>query len=100
MNLANRVLSLTPSTTLAITAKAKELKAEGHDVVGLGAGEPDFNTPSYIIEAAKRAMKKGYTKYTPVGGINELREDIKEKLYNDNNIEYYIYVIMFVIGVK
>src|SRR5690625_6182288 len=79
MNLANRVLSLTPSTTLAITAKAKELKAEGHDVVGLGAGEPDFNTPSYIIEAAKRAMKKGYTKYTPVGGIIELREAIKER---------------------
>jgi len=100
MNLANRVLSLTPSTTLAITAKAKELKAEGHDVVGLGAGEPDFNTPSYIIEAAKRAMKKGYTKYTPVGGIIELREAIKEKLYNDNNLQYSLDEIMVATGAK
>jgi len=100
MNLANRVLSLTPSTTLAITAKAKELKAEGHDVVGLGAGEPDFNTPSYIIEAAKRAMKKGYTKCTPVGGIIELREAIKEKLYNDNNLQYSLDEIMVATGAK
>ncbi|KHE72391.1 aminotransferase class I/II-fold pyridoxal phosphate-dependent enzyme, partial [Halobacillus sp. BBL2006] len=80
MQLATRVKSLTPSSTLAITAKAKALKAEGHDVIGLGAGEPDFNTPSYILEAAKRAMDEGKTKYTPAGGVPELKNAITAKL--------------------
>src|SRR5690625_2296301 len=100
MKLATRVLSLTPSSTLAITAKAKELKAAGHDVVGLGAGEPDFNTPSYIMDAAKIAMDEGFTKYTPAGGIVELREAIKKKLYIDNNLQYSIYEIMVATDAK
>ncbi|CAM5182074.1 Aminotransferase OS=Ureibacillus acetophenoni OX=614649 GN=SAMN05877842_103298 PE=3 SV=1 [Ureibacillus acetophenoni] len=67
--LANRVKSLTPSSTLAITAKANELKAQGINVIGLGAGEPDFNTPQNILDAAVDSMNKGLTKYTPSGGL-------------------------------
>lgn len=88
MRLAKRVLTLTPSSTLAITAKAKQLKAEGHDVIGLGAGEPDFNTPQYIIDAAVRSMEEGLTKYTPSGGLLELKEAIIEKFKKDQNITY------------
>ncbi|KRG12486.1 pyridoxal phosphate-dependent aminotransferase [Lederbergia galactosidilytica] len=88
IKLANRVETLTPSTTLAITAKAKELKAQGMDVIGLGAGEPDFNTPSNIIEAAYRSMQEGKTKYTPAGGLPELKQAIITKLKNDQGLEY------------
>ncbi|WP_088102173.1 pyridoxal phosphate-dependent aminotransferase [Halalkalibacter urbisdiaboli] len=88
MNLAKRVLTLTPSTTLAITAKAKELKEQGHDVIGLGAGEPDFNTPQYIIDAAVRSMEEGHTKYTPSGGLPKLKEAIIEKFKQDQGITY------------
>ncbi|MEH7388381.1 pyridoxal phosphate-dependent aminotransferase [Bacillus sp. JJ1521] len=88
MKLANRVAALTPSTTLAITAKAKELKASGHDVIGLGAGEPDFNTPDYIIEAAVKAMKEGHTKYTPSAGLPALKQAICKKLSNDQQLDY------------
>ncbi|WP_242698383.1 pyridoxal phosphate-dependent aminotransferase [Bacillus sp. SD088] len=88
IHLANRVETLTPSTTLAITAKAKELRAQGMDVIGLGAGEPDFNTPSNIIEAAYRSMKEGKTKYTPAGGLPELKQAIIAKLKKDQGLEY------------
>ncbi|RWZ60296.1 pyridoxal phosphate-dependent aminotransferase [Halobacillus fulvus] len=100
MQLANRVQSLTPSSTLAITAKAKALKAEGHDVIGLGAGEPDFNTPSYIIEAAKRAMDEGLTKYTPAGGIPELKNAITTKLKRDQNLTYTNEQVIVTTGAK
>jgi len=62
MKMANRIETLAPSPTLAITAKARELKQKGHDIIGLGAGEPDFNTPQYIINAAEKAMREGMTK--------------------------------------
>ncbi|WP_243386633.1 pyridoxal phosphate-dependent aminotransferase [Bacillus kexueae] len=88
MKLAKRVSTLTPSTTLAITAKAKQLKAEGHDVIGLGAGEPDFNTPKHIIEEAYKAMEEGHTKYTPSGGLVSLKEAIIEKFQVDQQITY------------
>ncbi|MGD6815794.1 pyridoxal phosphate-dependent aminotransferase [Metabacillus sp. 84] len=88
MELAKRAASLTPSSTLAITAKAKELKASGHDVIGLGAGEPDFNTPEAIIKAAAASMEEGYTKYTPSGGLKELKEAIIAKLQADQNLSY------------
>ncbi|MED4014826.1 pyridoxal phosphate-dependent aminotransferase [Sutcliffiella cohnii] len=88
MKLAKRVMTLTPSTTLEITAKAKALKDAGHDVIGLGAGEPDFNTPDHILNAAKAAMDKGFTKYTPSGGLPALKNEIANKLKVDNNIEY------------
>ncbi|WP_074597164.1 pyridoxal phosphate-dependent aminotransferase [Sediminibacillus halophilus] len=88
MDLANRVKTLTPSSTLAITAKAKELKNQGHDVIGLGAGEPDFNTPQNILDAAEKAMRDGHTKYTPSGGLPALKEAIINKLEQDQQLEY------------
>jgi aspartate aminotransferase len=88
MKLANRVAALTPSTTLEITAKAQELKAKGYDVIGLGAGEPDFNTPEHILNAAAKAMNEGHTKYTPTGGLNELKQAIIKKFESDQQITY------------
>ncbi|MDQ0257436.1 aspartate aminotransferase [Evansella vedderi] len=88
MNFSSRVSSITPSTTLAITAKAKELKAQGHDVIGLGAGEPDFNTPEYIIEASYQSMLAGHTKYTPAGGLAELKKVIGKKFKEDQGLDY------------
>ncbi|MGN7285858.1 pyridoxal phosphate-dependent aminotransferase [Shouchella rhizosphaerae] len=88
MLLSKKVNNITPSSTLAITAKANALKEQGHHVIGLGAGEPDFNTPSFIIEAAEKSMKKGLTKYTPSGGIMDLKIAIKEKLERDQELRY------------
>ncbi|MFC8149664.1 pyridoxal phosphate-dependent aminotransferase [Bacillus paralicheniformis] len=100
MNLAKRVSALTPSATLAITAKAKDLKAAGHDVIGLGAGEPDFNTPEHIIEAAVRSMNEGHTKYTPSGGLAALKDSIREKFKRDQGIEYRQSEIIVCTGAK
>lgn len=88
MNISKIALEITPSSTLAITAKANAMKAEGIDVVGFGAGEPDLDTPDYIKAAAIKAINEGFTKYTPVSGILPLRKAICEKLYNDNNVSY------------
>lgn len=88
MKVSKRVSVLSPSPTLAISAKAKELNKAGHDVIGLGVGEPDFNTPQYITDAAKKAMDAGHTKYTASGGIPELKEAIVEKLNRDNGLTY------------
>jgi len=98
--LANRVKTLSPSATLAITAKAKELKAQGIDVIGLGAGEPDFNTPQNILDAAADSMNKGFTKYTPAGGLPVLKQAIIDKLIRDNNLEYKPNEIIVGIGAK
>lgn len=88
VELANRVMALTPSTTLAITAKAKELKAQGEDVIGLGAGEPDFNTPQHILDAAVISMNEGHTKYTPSAGLPGLKQAIIKKFEQDQGITY------------
>lgn len=88
MQLSKRVSVLSPSTTLEITAKANALKAAGQDVIGLGAGEPDFNTPDHIIEAAYEAMQTGLIKYTPSSGLPALKESIIEKLKKDQNLDY------------
>ncbi len=88
MRLSERVKRMSPSPTMAITSKAKEMRAKGIDVIGFGAGEPDFDTPSHIKEAAKRAIDDGFTKYTPPAGIAELREAVAEKLKEENGIEY------------
>lgn len=88
MNLSNKAKEINPSITLEITAKAKELKELGVDVVSFGAGEPDFNTPENIIEAAIKAMKDGKTKYTPTSGILDLRKAICKKLNKDNDLNY------------
>ncbi len=87
IQLAQRVKSLTPSTTLAITAKAKELKAQGHDVIGLGAGEPDYNTPQHIIDAAVQSMNEGQTKYTAASGLPTLKAEISKKFKQDQGID-------------
>ncbi|NUN94260.1 MAG: pyridoxal phosphate-dependent aminotransferase [Verrucomicrobiae bacterium] len=84
-NIANRI---TPSLTLAIDSKAKALKAEGKDICGFGAGEPDFDTPDHIKLAAAQALAEGFTKYTPSSGIPELRQAIAEKLKNENGVDY------------
>ena len=82
--LAKRVLNIKPSPTIAATAKAAELKASGLDVIGLGAGEPDFDTPLHIKNAAINAINSGKTKYTSVDGINELKSEIINKFKNTN----------------
>lgn len=88
IQLANRVKRIKPSPTLAVSARAAELKAKGQDIVGLGAGEPDFDTPDHIKEAAIKAIKDGKTKYTAVDGILSLREAIAEKMKNFNKLTY------------
>lgn len=88
MQLSKKAGNINPSITLAITAKANELKSQGVDVVSFGAGEPDFNTPENIIQAAIKAMHYGKTKYTPAGGLFELKQTICNKFKDDNNLEY------------
>ena len=88
MSLADRLKTLAPSSTLAVQAKAKELRARGIDVISLGAGEPDFDTPERIKDAAVAAMRRGQTKYTEVGGIPELRAAVCAKLQRDNGLAY------------
>ncbi|MHA7872820.1 MAG: aminotransferase class I/II-fold pyridoxal phosphate-dependent enzyme, partial [Hyphococcus sp.] len=77
-----------PSPTMAATQKARDLKATGRDVISLGAGEPDFDTPDFVKDAAIAAIREGKTKYTPVDGIPELKQAIAEKFKRDNNLEY------------
>ncbi|MUV06639.1 aminotransferase class I/II-fold pyridoxal phosphate-dependent enzyme [Planococcaceae bacterium Storch 2/2-2] len=98
--LSERVSTVTPSATLAITAKAKQMKEDGIDVIGLGAGEPDFNTPSPIIEAAYRAMKEGKTTYTPSGGLPALKDAIIAKLKRDQRLDYTREQVMVGTGAK
>jgi len=86
--LASRLARIKPSPTIAVTTKAAELKAAGRDVIGLGAGEPDFDTPPHIKEAAAKAMRDGKTKYTAVNGIIELREAICAKFKRENGLDY------------
>ena len=88
MSISSRAASLTPSLTLSIDSKAKAMKAEGIDVCGFAAGEPDFDTPEHIKAAAEEALKKGFTKYTPSSGTPELRSAIAEKFKNDNKLDY------------
>lgn len=85
--LADRLSQMAESATIKMASMARELKAQGHDVISLSLGEPDFDTPDHIKEAAKQALEDGYTKYTPVPGLQELREAICTKLQRDNNIE-------------
>ncbi len=100
MELSRRVLSVAPSVTLAITAKAKTMKAQGIDVVSLSAGEPDFDTPFFIKEAANLALEKGLTKYTPAVGTLELRQAICDKLKRDQNLTFTPEQIVVGVGAK
>lgn len=86
--IASRLDKIKPSPTIAVTTKAAELRAAGKDVIGLGAGEPDFNTPDHICAAAKKAMDDGQTKYTPVGGTPAMKQAIISKFKRENNLDY------------
>lgn len=88
MELSKKALSISPSSTLAIDAKAKKMKAEGIDIIGFGAGEPDFDTPDHIKAAAIKAINDGFTKYTPASGTLELKKAICNKFMKDNQLEY------------
>jgi aspartate aminotransferase len=88
MEISERAAQLTPSLTLSIDSKAKAMKAEGLDVCGFGAGEPDFDTPEHIKAAAVAALEAGFTKYTPSSGLPELRQAIADKLQTDNGLTY------------
>jgi aspartate aminotransferase len=88
VSLSNRVQAIKPSPPLAVTARAAKLKAEGKDIIGLGAGEPDFDTPQHIKDAAIAAINKGFTKYTAVGGTPSLKQAVIAKFKRDNNLDY------------
>ncbi|MDR3390489.1 MAG: pyridoxal phosphate-dependent aminotransferase [Sulfuriferula sp.] len=88
MELSNRVQAIKPSPTLAVTARAAKLKAEGKDIIGLGAGEPDFDTPQHIKDAAIAAINSGFTKYTAVGGTPSLKQAVIAKFKRDNGLDY------------
>lgn len=100
MKLSARAQRLQPSATLTITAKAKSLKAQGIDVIGFGAGEPDFDSPDHVKEAAVNAINKGMTKYTGVAGIDELKDAIIHRLKEDHGLEYEKSEIMTSVGAK
>jgi len=100
MSVSKRLSLVGSSPTLAITAKAKKMKQEGIDIIGFGAGEPDFDTPLHIKEAAKKALDEGFTKYTPASGIKELKEAICRKFKEDNNLDFSPEEILISCGAK
>ncbi len=100
MKVSQRAQSVPPSATMAVTGRAKEMKAQGMDVVSYGAGEPDFDTPNFIKEAAIEAMKMGQTKYTATPGIPALRKAISEKLKKENGLDYTPDQVIVNIGAK
>src|SRR3546814_13048592 len=91
---------ITPSATLALTTKTLELKRQGRDIIGLGAGEPDFDTPDFVKEAAIEAIRGGKTKYTNVDGTFELKEAIQAKFKRDNSLDYALDQITVHVGGK
>lgn len=97
---SKKAQEIAPSLTLSITAKAKQMKAQGLDVIGFGAGEPDFNTPNNIENAAINAIRQGLTKYTAASGIDELKRAISNKLKRDNNVNYNTSQIIISTGAK
>ena len=88
LELSQRVQAIKPSPTLAVTARAAQLKAEGRDIIGLGAGEPDFDTPQHIKDAAIDAIRRGFTKYTAVAGTPSLKQAVIAKFKRDNGLDY------------
>ncbi|MBT5541201.1 MAG: aminotransferase class I/II-fold pyridoxal phosphate-dependent enzyme, partial [Gammaproteobacteria bacterium] len=98
--LTKRIESIKPSATITISAKAMELRAKGVDIISLSQGEPDFDTPNHIKEAAFQAIKDGKTKYTPVDGTPEIKEAIIKKFKRDNNLEYKAENILVSTGAK
>ena len=100
IRVAHRAASIKPSSTLAVTAKAAELSATGDDIIALSAGEPDFDTPEHIKEAAIKAIRDGKTKYTAAGGMPELKQAVADKFRRENNLEYEPQQILVSCGAK
>ncbi len=100
MQIADRLKDIQPSATLALTAKAKLLKKEGKEVINFAAGEPDFDTPQIIKDAAIKAIQEGFTKYTPESGTPELKEAISRKFKKDNNLDYAAEQVIVSCGAK
>ncbi len=100
MELSERVKRIKPSPTLAITARAAQLRAQGQDIIGFGAGEPDFDTPDHVKQAAIEAINTGFTKYTAVDGTAELKQAIIDKFARDNNLDYQASEILVSVGGK
>lgn len=100
ITLASRINQVKPSPTLAVAAKAAQMKAEGMDVIGLGAGEPDFDTPQHIKNAAIAAIESGFTKYTAVDGIAELKQAVVDKFKRDNGLDYQLKQVLISTGGK
>jgi aspartate aminotransferase len=100
MKLAERLGEIKPSLTLAVDAKAKAMKKAGQDIVSFGVGEPDFDTPEYIKEAAVQALKEGFTKYTPVSGIDELKEAVTARFKEDLGLNYGLNEVVITCGGK
>jgi aspartate aminotransferase len=98
--LSNRIQKIKPSATLALTARAAELKASGKDIISLTVGEPDFDTPDHIKEAAIKAIRDGKTKYTPVDGTISLKKAVQEKFIRENNLNYELSEIIVSVGAK
>jgi aspartate aminotransferase len=88
IQLSERLMAMEESATIAMSRKSRELKAQGKDVISLSLGEPDFNTPQFIKDAATKAMDDNFTKYMPVPGYDDLRESISKKFKRDNNLHY------------
>ena len=99
-NLSDRINNLSESQTLAMSRRSRELQAEGKDIINLSIGEPDFPTPEFVKDAAKKAMDEGYTKYTPVSGFLDLRQAISEKFKRDNGLDYQADEIVVSTGAK
>jgi aspartate aminotransferase len=100
MKLAERLGEIKPSLTLAVDAKAKAMKKAGQDIVSFGVGEPDFDTPEHIKEAAIQALKEGFTKYTPVSGIDELKEAVTDRFKEDLGLNYGLNEVIITCGGK
>lgn len=98
--LSERLNRLSPSATLAMSQKSGEMKAQGIDVINMSVGEPDFNTPDHIKEAAKKAVDENYSRYSPVPGYADLRKAIVAKLKNENGLEYTVNEILVSNGAK
>ncbi|MCC6207150.1 MAG: pyridoxal phosphate-dependent aminotransferase [Gammaproteobacteria bacterium] len=100
MELSQRVQRIKPSPTLAVTARAAQLRAEGKDIIGFGAGEPDFDTPEHIKQAGIEAIRAGFTRYTPVAGIPKLRQAVADKFLRDNGLKYKPAQVLVSVGGK
>ena len=100
IRLSQRVAKVKPSPTMAVTAQAKLMREAGRDVIGLGAGEPDFDTPDHVKQAAIVAIENGQTKYTPVGGTTELKQAVIDKFSRDNGLDYQLNQILVSVGGK